>query len=163
MTIEKTELTRLRRQLAEKRRECDALRKAMKTTQAEAAIEAVGGNVELLAPYVASRISIVGNAEEGFETNILSEDGSHDLYSAKPGAALMRLPEFLADLREDERFGSCFEEVASPSKPPTRSARRHGGPNPWHLHSLNLTEQMRIAREDPELAKRLQAEAAEMA
>ena len=35
----------------------------------------------------------------------------------------------------------------------------HNGPNPWAKETLNLTEQGRILREDPELAKKLQAQA----
>ena len=40
-----------------------------------------------------------------------------------------------------------------------RSPGKEKAPNPWRKDSLNLTEQGRIRRADPERAKRLQAEA----
>lgn len=41
----------------------------------------------------------------------------------------------------------------------TRSAGADGGVNPWKRETRNLTEQMRIAKENPDLAKRLAAQA----
>jgi hypothetical protein len=72
---------------------------------------------------------------------------------AGDGAGLLSVAEWV------ERQGPAPRPAATlgPSPVAVPVARK----NPWRRVSWNLTEQMRISRRDPELAGRLQAEAAE--
>jgi hypothetical protein len=47
----------------------------------------------------------------------------------------------------------------NPNNPNPPNPTDYKGKNPWKKDSINLTEQARILREDPELAKQLQAQA----
>lgn len=79
------------------------------------------------------------------------------------GDKLLGLDEQLNALKESD--GYLFAEGTPPGlkgrKPhvPDGNPTGYEGPNPWKKDSFNLTKQAQLLKEDPELAKQLQAQA----
>ena len=80
------------------------------------------------------------------------------------GDKLLGLEEQLKALLESDGYLFAEEQENTPpgitiqgAKPAEGSAKGHeGAPNPWSKETFNLTEQGRILRENPELAKQFQ-------
>ncbi|KIL46164.1 phage scaffolding protein [Jeotgalibacillus campisalis] len=98
--------------------------------------------------------------------NIKSVKANLDIEKIKlDGDKLIGLDDQLSALKESDAY--LFAETEEPAGLSGRSPRGAGQqppgsynkPNPFKKESLNLTEQGRLLRDDPDLAKKLQAQA----
>ena len=73
------------------------------------------------------------------------------------GESISGLKEQLDELKKSDAY--LFDATVIGKDPNNRGNSSAGGKNPWKKETFNLTEQGKILREDPELAKQLQAAA----
>lgn len=73
------------------------------------------------------------------------------------GENLTGLTDQLEALKKSDAY--LFEQALGGATPPNGGGSSPGGKNPWKKETFNLTEQGKILRENPELAKQLQAAA----
>ena len=85
------------------------------------------------------------------EARAVAADGKSALANAD-GTALLTVREWVAKHVAEPAPTSSFGPTVVPLPPVER--------NPWRRSSWNLTEQMRLIRRDPELARKLRDEAA---
>jgi myosin heavy subunit len=134
------------------------LRVHLMESAAKAAIAEEKGRVKPLLPYVLQKLSFV--KENGkYDVRVLDEDGEVRL--TKDGKD-MGIRELVQELKADQDFSALFEGTGTTGSGsnPKGSGGGGGAPqkNPWAKDSLNLTEQMRLQRENPALANRLKAQ-----
>lgn len=96
------------------------------------ALKAAGGSVELLSPIVEQRARLV-EQPSGFAVRV-DEDGES-----------FRVEHYVEKMKQDPRFMPAFGDSVA---------------NPWAHGCENLTDQMRIERQNPAHAARLKAKAA---
>lgn len=132
-----------------------ALQSALTTETARSAISAEGGAAALLLPHVSARTKI---DRATLAVTVHGEDGT-PLYNnaGKPAT----IEDLVADLKKHPDYGRAFEATASGSgasgnKTPGAQA---GGANPWSKSTWNLTDQMRLVRDDPGRAAALKGAA----
>lgn len=106
--------------------------------EASAALSGAGGSLDLLLPILMSDAKIL-ETHNGVVARYRCGDGWGDVNDA---IRLMKL---------DPDYGRAFTKQQEPNLPNI--------PNPWSSRTFNLTVQMRLKRENPELAARLQAAA----
>lgn len=137
-----------------------SLRKYLIENAAIAAISEAKGKVKPLLPAVASRLKLFQESGE-YVVRVVDNDG--DPRGDGKGGYL-DIKGLVAELREDGDYSPLFEASGvSGSGAQGRSAPSAilpaGTKNPWDKGSLNLTEQMRLLRENPALAVKLQTAA----
>jgi hypothetical protein len=137
-----------------------SLRKYLIENAAIAAISEAKGKVKPLLPAVTSRLKLF---QENGEYVVRVVDGDGDPRGDGKGGFL-DIKGLVAELREDGDYSPLFEASGiSGSGAQGRSAPATNLPpgfkNPWDRGSLNLTEQMRLKMEQPQLAAKLQAAA----
>jgi hypothetical protein len=112
-------------------------------------------NPKLIAMQLASETKIERSEDGHRIIRLVNEDGSTHVNGK--GEA-MSLRERLAEMKQDEAFAILFEGAIVGAGSRTSG---NGGKlkNPWLRDSFNLTEQGRLVRESPELARKYAAEA----
>lgn len=136
------------------------LRTHLMEAAAKTAIAEAKGKVKPLLPYVLQKLSFV-NENGQYVVRVVDEDGETRV--TKDGKD-MGIRELVEELKSDNDFSALFDGTGtsgSGSRPNGSAGGGGGSPsvNPWAKDTSNLTEQMRIARENPGLAKKLQAQA----
>lgn len=128
-----------------------------------AAVEALSkakGNVDLLLPHVKSHLRVV--EEDGKFHVVVVDDAGEIRYSLDPKRAgqPMSVGELVAEMKAKDAYAPAFEfdNAGGGASGSGRSGMR-GIKNPWKKETLNYTEQARIRREDPDLARQLAAAA----
>jgi hypothetical protein len=149
--------------LAKKDQELAAMESTLKShlmeSAAKAALAEEKGKIKPLLPYVLNKLSFV--KENGqYAVRVLDEDGEVRL--TKDGKD-MGIRELVQELKADPDFSALFEGTGTSGSGsrPNGSAGGSGAPqnNPWAKGSINLTEQMRVTRENPALANKLRQQA----
>ena len=138
----------------------ETLRRHLVESAAKTAIAEAKGKVKPLLPYVLQNLKLVKEDDE-YRVVVLDEDGEPRL--GKDGKN-MDIRALVEELKADPEFQPLFE----PTQTSGSGARGNSSPsmpsgvsyNPWNPKTRNLTEQMRIERENPALAARLKAQAA---
>lgn len=136
------------------------LRTHLMEAAAKTAIAEAKGKVKPLLPYVLQKLSFVNESGQ-YVVRVVDEDGETRV--TKDGRD-MGIRELVEELKSDNDFSGLFEGTGtsgSGSRPNSGGGGGGGSPtkNPWAKDTSNLTEQMRITRENPALAKKLQAQA----
>lgn len=129
-----------------------------------AAIKAITenkGNVDLLLPHVKAVTKMQRNDNGDYVVEVIGPDGNPQI-SMKPGStAPMSIAEKIALMKNSETFAPAFEGTgASGSGASGGGKGGYTGNNPFAKKTLNLTEQMKLMKENPALANKLKAEAA---
>ena len=161
------ERQKLEEKLGTKDAECTSLDSEfcayLKKAYAIDALAKAGGNVDLGLPFIMGRLKVVKSEDGKRSVRCLEEDGETELYTLRPNSqAFMDVEEFVgAVLRKDEKLAPLFAGSGKSGGGGKGGGNNGGesGVNPWKAGTINLTEQMRIAREDPEKATRLKKEA----
>jgi hypothetical protein len=137
-----------------------SLRKHLIESAAVSAISEAKGRVKPLLPTVVSRLKLFQENGE-YVVRVADEDG--DPRGDGKGGYL-DIKGLVAELREDADYAPLFDasgvsgsgavgrQAPSSTLPP-------GLKNPWASETFNLTEQMRLAKENPALAAKLQGAA----
>jgi hypothetical protein len=105
------------------------------------------------------KLTFVQEGDE-FVVRVIDEDGETRV--TRDGKD-MGIRELVQELKADQDFGALFEGTGTTGSGSNPKGSSGGGAapqkNPWAKDSLNLTEQMRLARENPTLANKLKAQA----
>jgi hypothetical protein len=140
----------------------DTMRASMeKNMREEAAVRAIAankGNVRLLKPHIIANTRVQEEDGEYFlrvvdpEDNELRYDGD-----GKP----MTVEGFVASLRGIDDFANAFEAdgASGGGARTTKTLGKNPVKNPWSKDTFNLTDQMRINKENPAMAAALKAAA----
>jgi len=122
-----------------------------------AAINHAKGNSDLLMPHVKTRVKLFD--DDGKQVaRVIDKDGNPRIAGAK--GDYMTIEALLDEFKESDTFAPCFE--GSRATGSGAGGGSGGGAvknNPFARETLNLTEQARLKREDPEKAARLMASA----
>lgn len=126
---------------------------------AKTAIAEAKGKVKPLLPYVMQKLRF--EKEDGrYQVVVVDEDG--DPRMTKDGKS-MDIRALVDELKADSDFSALFEGSGTSGSSARPSGSKGGnaspGKNPFAKDSLNLTEQMRLMRENPALANKLQQQA----
>jgi hypothetical protein len=137
-----------------------SLRKHLIESAAVAAISDAKGRVKPLLPTIVSKLQLFQENGE-YVVRVVDTDG--DPRGDGKGGYL-DIKGLVAELREDADYAPLFEASGvSGSGAAGRGAPSGGLPpglkNPWAAGTFNMTEQMKIAKENPQLAAKLQAAA----
>lgn len=126
------------------------------TNQVNAAIAEEKGNAPILAPHIASRVKgEYDPATNAVKVTVLDENGNEMLVRGKPAT----VKDLVASFKANSNFAVLFEGSGVTGSGSTTTSRiTTVGDNPYK--SKNITKQFEIERTNPELAKRLKAEAA---
>ena len=121
------------------------------------AIAHAKGNADLLMPHVRGHVKLV--EEDGKQiARVIDAQGNPRIHGAK--GDYMTIEQLLEEFKETSTFAPCFEGSRATGSGANGSNGAGGAANnPFHKDSLNLTEQARLKREDPDKAARLQAAA----
>lgn len=113
-------------------------------------------NTNLLFQSLETDLRITGGID-GVEVEIEIVDGTNGklLINHRTGKPYT-LHEYIQKASRSEELGLLFGDGTKSSTAPTPSIK-----NPWKKETFNLTEQMRLLRENPSQAVRLKAEAKE--
>jgi hypothetical protein len=111
-----------------------------------------------LVEMVAKTMTKVEQLEDGRRvTRVLDAEGNSrvDLKTDEP----FRISQLLEEMKQTEEYAHLFagSKIGAGSETTIVGGRRIL--NPWKKETMNLTEQGRIFKENPELARRLKAEA----
>lgn len=131
------------------------------TSEAKSALAKHGGDIELLLPHI-ERKSRVREGQDGkFAVEVLDSNGIARIKDAS--GALMSIEDLVVEMRGTETFGKAFTNGGTSGgggeARPGSGGTGGGTKNPWTKDHFNLTEQFKIEKSNPQLAKRLQAEA----
>lgn len=135
------------------------LKEHLMEAAAKTAIAEAKGKVKPLLPYVMQNLRF--EKEDGrYQVVVVDADG--DPRITKDGKP-MDIRALVDELKTDNDFSALFDGTGTTGSN-ARPAGSKGGNaspanNPFAKDSLNLTEQMRIARENPTLAAKLQSQA----
>lgn len=113
-------------------------------------------NPMLLSLWMGREARVVTLDDERRVVKLFNEDGTHRLNSKGDP---MTIKERLEEMKQDPQFAVLFEGGVTGAGSKTERGGSGKQVNPWKKETLNLTEQGRIVRENPELAKRLATEA----
>lgn len=121
------------------------------------AISHAKGNHDLLMPHVRDHVKLFD--EDGQQVaRVIDKTGNPRIAGAK--GDFMTIEGLLEEFKESETFAPCFEgSRATGSGAGGGSGGGAAKNNPFSKESLNLTEQARLKREDPDKAARLEAAA----
>lgn len=156
----KQELSDAQAKAAERETKLTAqIRHLMLSNAATTALQKHGGNVELLTPHVERQCRVREKEDGTFVTEVLDKSGEVRL---KDISNPMSIEDLVSEMKALEPYSSAFSADSSGSRSGTSgtpSGGSAGGNNPWKKDTWNLTEQSRIAVNDPAKAKRLRQEA----
>lgn len=131
--------------------------------EARTAIASAGGDVELMLPVVAARLRAV---EQDGEWVVRVADGDRVRHVVRHGTGTvvdMTPADLVGELRRDPVYRRGFDGAAPAERPVAADQSAQGGAggkNPFLKGaSWNLTEQMKMKRENPSLAAAMQAQA----
>lgn len=113
-------------------------------------------NPMLLSLWMGREARVVTLDDERRVVKLFNEDGTHRLNSKGDP---MTIKERIEEMKQDPQFAVLFEGGVAGAGSKTERGGSGKQVNPWKKETLNLTEQGRIVRENPELAKRLATEA----
>lgn len=160
--VEKSgDLTKLKEhygnQLADRERELNDLKASITQEKANAkiaaAIREANGVPDLLAPHVASRVR-ASMVDGKLELTVLAPNGVDMLTSdGKPAS----LKDLIGELRTSPIYQRAFEAPAAGGTGGKTSTTPSVN-NPWNPATKNVTEQMRLYRQDKAAAQRMAAE-----
>lgn len=145
------------------KRRSESMRVSMeKNMREEAAVRAIAankGNVKLLKPHVMARTKVVEEDGE-YVLRVVDEDG--DARYDGDGKH-MSVELLVTSLKGTDDFMAAFDSDGATGGG-TRAARANMGgkspnKNPWSKETFNLTEQMRISKENPAMASALKSSA----
>ena len=122
------------------------------------AVRKAKGTPELLMPHLRNRVRLDKSGDKA-RIEVLGPDGEPTIGSAD--GSLMTVDQLVAEFRASDIFARCFEGTGAAGSGANGSGNGSSGAirNPWKADTLNLTEQARLNREEPELAARLKSEA----
>ena len=110
---------------------------------------------------IAPLMKVVREEDGSRNVRVVDPDNGEPRITAEPGKSGYMAPvELVRELHSNERFGHFFrgsDAVGAGAK--GSDSRPSGRNNPFSKDSFNLTEQMRLKRENPQLWARLRAEA----
>lgn len=135
------------------------LKEHLMEAAAKTAIAEAKGKTKPLLPYVMQKLRF--EKEDGrYQVVVVDEDG--DQRMTKDGKP-MDIRALVDELKSDQDFSALFDGTGTSGSSARPSGSKGGnatpGKNPFAKESLNLTEQMRLARENPALANKLQSQA----
>ena len=160
-----TNVETVRTQLSKKLEEKDKALQAFKNRVLDSrvnetlksAVTKAGGIWDLLDTKVKSRVKYEYNDEtDELKVNVLDAEGKPALKEGNP----YTLDDLVGEFKQNETFGRAFEvnkERSGTGVPPTQGAKKTSFNNPFL--SKDIDEQTRLFQKDPNLARRLQAEA----
>jgi len=115
------------------------------------------GNADLLMPHVRDHVKLF--EEDGEQVaRVIDKTGNPRITGAK--GDFMSIENFLGEMKESDTFAPCFEGSRATGSGAGGDGSGGTKNNPFSKDSLNLTEQARLNREDPDKAARLKAAAA---
>ncbi|MBS7703310.1 hypothetical protein [Chelatococcus asaccharovorans] len=132
----------------------------MSTSEAKGALAKHGGDIELLLPHVERQTRVKETEDGRFIVEVIDDKGIARIKDAS--GALMTIEDLVIEMRGKDPFGKAFSNSGTSgggAKPGAAGGGRPTEKNPWSKDNFNLTEQMRISRENPELAARLKSAA----
>lgn len=123
------------------------------------AITAAKGVPELLSHVVESQLEVERGNDGAFKLRVLGRDGQPRIKDSQGNP--FGLDDLVTELRQDARYGRAFEPDGRGGSGAQGSSGGAAGAavNPFKAETRNLTEQTRLARENPEMARRLAAQA----
>lgn len=134
------------------------LREHMLVSEATRHIAAAKGKVKPLLPYVLQQLTF-GKLDGKYSVRVIDSDGDDRLNKdGKP----MDISALVEELKADNDFSALFEGSGATGSSARSNGSQGGGnvaTNPFAKDSLNLTEQMRLSRENPTLADKMRRQA----
>lgn len=122
------------------------------------AISHAKGNPDLLMPHVRGHVKLFDDDGEQV-ARVVDKAGNPRIIGAK--GDYMSIEQLLEEFKESDTFAPCFEgSRATGSGAGGGSGSGGVKNNPFSKETLNLTEQARLKRDDPDAAARLKAAAA---
>lgn len=123
------------------------------------AISKAKGNAELLQPHVRRHVKLF---EDDGKLNARVVDQSGNPRIAGAEGDYMTIEGLLEEFKKSDTYAPCFEGSRATGSGAGGNGNGSGGAvkNPFARDTLNLTEQARLKRDDPEAAARLQKAAA---
>lgn len=143
----------------EAERERNAARNYFLDSEITRAVTEAKGVPELLGHVVRGQLDVQRTDDGRFNLRVLGPDGQPRIKDSQGNP--YALSDLVADLKQDPKYGRAFEASGAAGSGATGSSGNRGGgaANPFKADSRNVTEQMRLAKENPAEAKRLAAEA----
>jgi hypothetical protein len=140
--------------IAEKEAICNALEDYMRNNAAMQALSAAKAFGMVLLPHVIARIRVIKDGKGKHLLRVVDESGDERFdANGQP----MTVEGLVANMRQSEEYSSAFDtDRATDSDWRSMSS----GINPWSRVSFNATEQAKILKSNPELARRLKQQAA---
>lgn len=135
-----------------------ALTQKLVDAELSSAITAEGGIPEILLPLLKDRVRVV-ETDNRFGTEVADLAGAKQYRQDGTPAGLADL---VREMKSNPVYGGCFKSPmagGSGSKSVPASGVLDGVKNPFSKAAWNLTEQMRLTKTNPELAKQLKAQA----
>lgn len=121
----------------------------------QSAINGADGIAELLEPHLKSRVK--AEMIEGVtKLTVLNADGTPKIGANGQPASVADL---VGEFKSNTLFAGAFRAQVQTGAGAKASEKATAAKNPWSKGSRNLTEQARLAAENPNLAKKLAAEA----
>lgn len=116
------------------------------------------GNTDLLMPHVRRQVKLF-EADGKYTVKVIDSEGTPRIHGAQ--GAEMPVASLLEEMKENDIFAPAFKgsRASGSGANGSGSGGGAGKTNPWKADSLNLSAQGTILKENPDLAKRLQAEA----
>lgn len=146
---------------AERERD-EAVSKLRNNTIRDVAMQAISkseGVAKLLLPHVVNAI-ILEETESGELVPRIRGEGGTPAFSAAKPHEYMGVEEYVLSLKDDDDFAYAFKgNGARGSGASSAGSGRSGTANPFAKETLNLTEQVRMAKENPVRAAQLKAAA----
>ena len=134
------------------------LKEHLMEAAAKTAIAEAKGKVKPLLPYVMQKLRF--EKQDGkYRVNVIDDDGDERL--TKDGKP-MDIRALVDELKQDDDFSALFDGsgTSGSNARPTKGGQTPGvSKNPFAADSLNLTEQMRLKRDNPALADKLAGQA----
>lgn len=116
------------------------------------------GNADLLMPHIRKHVKLIDEDGEHI-ARVIDKSGNPRITGAK--GDFMSIENLLDEYKESDTFAPCFEGSRATGGGAGGGSGSGGTKNnPFAKDSLNLTEQARLKREDPDKAERLRAAAA---
>ncbi len=135
------------------------LEKTLIESSAVQAIVAEKGNPTLLLPHVMAQAKMK-KTDKGYIVEVVDESGNPAISPASGSTAPMTIAELVSQMKTKDAFAAAFAgSGASGVGAGTGGKGGSGGRNPFAKATFNLTEQAKLYKENPELAKQLQAQA----
>lgn len=137
----------------------DQIQSLLVTSVLREALRRHGGNAKLLMPLIEKRLRVRENAAGDFIAEVLNDAGVARIKDAS--GALMSIEDLIVEMKASTDYGLLFASSGPPGGGAEGgSGKGANGDNPWRKESWNVTKQMRLLRDDPTTAARLQRAAA---